>query len=134
MSTATQELAMKYSRAWAERDPDAIVSMHTDDSVFHLHNVAGPVCGRAAIRNAVASLFEQSPDLGLARRRVFFGTDHVVSEYEMSGTAGGKSFACDGVDVFSLRDGCIARKDTYVDWHTYLGQVGRMPSFCNPRA
>lgn len=129
MSSAPQLLAVNYSRAWADRDPDSITEMHTDDSVFHLHNVADPVSGRVAIRQAIASLFAQSPDLSFVHRRIFFGTEHFVSEYEMNGTADAKSFACDGVDVFSLRDGRIARKDTYIDWLTYQSQVGRMPSF-----
>ena len=39
-----------------------------------------------------------------------------MSEYEVSGTVDGRSFACDRVDVFLLRDGLIARKDSYIDY------------------
>ena len=53
-----------------------------------------------------------------------FGEDHFVSEYEISGTAAGKPFACAGVDVFTLRDGLVARKDTYIDWLAFERQVG----------
>ena len=103
---------------------DAIVAMHTEDSVFHLHDVAEPSCGRAAVRDAIAGAFEQMPDLEFERKRVLFGSDHVVSEYVMRGTMGEKPFACDGVDVFTLRDGLIARKDSYVDWLRDARQVG----------
>lgn len=124
MNPDLQDLAVRYGRAWADHDPDAIVAMHTDDTVFHMHDVAGPVSGRAAVRDAIVGLLEQSPDLHFERRRVMFGADHFVSEYVVSGTADGKPFACDGVDVFTLQDGLIARKDSYVDWLAYARQVG----------
>jgi ketosteroid isomerase-like protein len=124
MSPDLQELAVRYGRAWAERDPDAIVAMHTDDTVFHLHDVAAPACGRAAVRGAIVGVFEQMPDLRFERRRVLFGPDHFVSEYVMSGTVNGKPFECDGVDVFTVLGGRIARKDSYVDWLACARQVG----------
>lgn len=124
MSPAPQEFAMSYSRAWAEHDPDAIVAMHTDDTVFHMHGYAESATGRATVRDAIAALFDQSPDLHFESRRVHFGEDHFVSEYEVSGTADGKPFACEGVDVFTLRDGRVARKDTYIDWLAFQRQVG----------
>ena len=124
MSTNPQELALRYGQAWANHDPDAIAALHTEDSVFHMHDVAEPACGRAAVRDAFAGVLEQSPDLSFEPIRVMFGADHFVSEYQMSGTAHGKPFACDGVDVFTLRDGLIARKDSYVDWLAYERQVG----------
>ena len=124
MSPAPQEFAMSYSRAWAEHDPDAIVAMHTEDTVFHIHGYAEPATGRATVRDAIAALFDQSPDLRFESRRVHFGEDHFVSEYEISGTAADKPFACAGVDVFTLRDGLVARKDTYIDWLAFERQVG----------
>jgi uncharacterized protein (TIGR02246 family) len=124
MSSSTQELALRYGQAWAEHDPDAIAALHTEDSVFHMHDIAEPACGRDAVRDAVAGVLEQSPDLRFERKRVMFGTDHFVTEYEMSGTVDGKPFACDGADVFTLRDGLVARKDSYVDWLAFQRQVG----------
>jgi ketosteroid isomerase-like protein len=122
--TASEGFFARYGRAWADHDLDAILAMHTEDSVFHLHDVAEPLCGRAAVRGAIASAFEQISDLEFERERVLFGSDHVVSEYVMRGAVGDKPFACDGVDVFTLRNGLIARKDSYVDWLTYARQVG----------
>jgi ketosteroid isomerase-like protein len=118
------EFAMSYSAAWAAHDPDAIVAMHTDDTVFHMHDVAEAASGRPAVRAAIDLLFQQSPDLSFEPRRAHFGDDHFVSEYVVTGTADGKPFACDGVDVFTLRDGLVARKDTYIDWLAYQQQVG----------
>jgi steroid delta-isomerase-like uncharacterized protein len=124
MSAVTPEFAMRYSRAWAEHDPDAILALHTDDTVFHMHGYADPATGTAAARDAIATLFEQSPDLRFESRRAHFGEDHFVSEYEVSGTVEGRSFACDGIDVFTMRDGRVARKDTYIDWLGFQRQVG----------
>ena len=128
MSTNTQELALQYGQAWANRDPDAIAALHTEDSVFHMHNIAAPACGRAAVRDTIAGVFEQYPDLSFEHRRVMFGADHFVTEYEMSGTADGKRFACDGADVFTVPDGLIARKDSYLDWLSFQRQVGIDPA------
>ena len=124
MGPETPQFAMRYSAAWAAHDPDAIVAMHTDDTVFHMHDVAEAATGRPAVRAAIDLLFQESPDLSFEPRRVHFGDDHFVSEYVVSGTASGKPFACDGVDVFTLRDGLVARKDTYIDWLAYQQQVG----------
>jgi uncharacterized protein (TIGR02246 family) len=124
VSLSLPELAGTYSRAWASHDPDAIVALHTEDAVFHLHDVMEPWIGHEAIRAATAGLFADQPDLSFEPVRVYFGDDHFVSEYVMSGTRDGKSFACDGTDVFTVRDGLVARKDSYIDWVTYQRQTG----------
>lgn len=117
------QLAMRYSGAWASHDPDAILALHTEDTVFHIHGGEAPHEGADAVRAAIAEIFATSPDLAFAPRRAHFGDDHFVSEYVVSGTAGGNAFAVDGVDVFTLRDGRVARKDTYLDLPAYLAQT-----------
>jgi hypothetical protein len=53
-----------YSQAWASHDPDAIVALHTEDAMFHLHDVVvEPWVGREAIPAAAAGLFADQPDL-----------------------------------------------------------------------
>jgi hypothetical protein len=47
---------------------------------------------------------------------VRIGSGHFVSEYGMTATQAGREIPCDGVDVFSVRDGLVALKDTYLDW------------------
>jgi hypothetical protein len=42
MSAEMQDLAVRYGAAWAGRDLDAIMAMHTDDTVFHLHGGGEP--------------------------------------------------------------------------------------------
>jgi steroid delta-isomerase-like uncharacterized protein len=121
------EFAREYSGAWAAHDPDGIAAMHTEDSVFELHEVSAPAAGRVAVRDLIAALVTAVPDLRFERKRAHFGEAHFVSEYVMKGTAEGKPFAIAGVDVFTMRDGLVARKDTYLDWLTYQRQVGIDP-------
>jgi hypothetical protein len=121
MSRSTQELAGLYSKAWASHDVEAIVALHTVDSVFHVHGLTEPAAGQEAIRAAITAMFAQAPDLQFASTRVHLGADHLVFEYVMSGTADGSPFACDGVDVIAVADGLVRRKDTYLDLSVYLG-------------
>jgi steroid delta-isomerase-like uncharacterized protein len=127
LSKSLVEFAKEYSGAWAVHDPDAIVAMHTDDSVFDLHDVGAPATGRAAVRDLIAALLTVVPDLRFELKRAHFGAEHFVTEYVMRGTADGKSFAIAGADVFTMRDGQVGRKDTYLDWLAYQRQVGIDP-------
>ena len=125
MSAEIQDLAVRYGAAWAGRDLDAILAMHTDDTVFHLHGGGGPAIGRAATREAIATALAQWPDIRFERKRAHIGDGHFVSEYRMSATnAEGQLLVCDGVDVFAVNDGRVARKDTYLDWPALQEQQG----------
>ena len=115
MSADVQELAVRYGAAWANHDLDAIMALHTEDTVFHLHGASEPALGWAATRDAFASAMEQWPDIRFDRKRVHIGAGHFVSEYAMSVTKDGHQIVVDGVDVFSVTDGLVARKDSYID-------------------
>jgi hypothetical protein len=123
MSTNVTHLARSYSQAWADHDLEAIAALHTADSVFHLHDVAQPFVGRGAIRAAAAEFVADSPDLAFDPVRVHLGEKHFVSKYVMHGTRGGRRYACHGADVFTLRDGLVHRKDSYIDWIAYQRQT-----------
>lgn len=124
MTSQLAGLATRYSEAWANHDPDAIVAMHTEDTVFHTHGVGEPAQGKPAVRSTIAELFEQSPDIAFELQATHFGDDHFVTRYTMSGTAFGRHVSCDGVDVFTVRDEKIVRKDTYLDLAAYFRQLG----------
>ena len=128
MSKSLVEFAKEYSSAWAVHDPDAIAAMHTDDSVFDLHDVGAPATGRAAVRDLIAALLIVVPALRFELKRAHFGAEHFVTEYVMRGTADGKPFGIAGADVFTMRDGLVGRKDTYLDWLAYQRQVGIDPA------
>src|SRR5437879_11864715 len=112
MNNGLVDLAKEYSAAWDQHDPDAIAAMHTDDSVFQMHDIHAPATGREAVRDLIGSLLAATPDLRFELKRVHFGTEHFVSEYVMSGTAEGKPFAIGGADVFTVHYSLVARKAT----------------------
>ena len=128
MSVEVQELAVRYGAAWAEHDVDAVMAMHTDDTVFHLHGGGEPAGGRDATREAFAAVLTQWPDIRFERKRVHIGEGHFVSEYEMSATSEGHVITCDGVDVIAVEGGMVSRKDTYLDWPAIQRQLGEPTS------
>jgi steroid delta-isomerase-like uncharacterized protein len=130
MATPTvAETCSRYLDAWRSRDVEAILAMHTDDSVFRLH-VHGEhdSVGTDAVRTAFTSMFETWPDLSFSTVRLRHGSDHFVHEMDVWGTplglvdnleggtrGSGEPVHYDMVDVIEVRDGQIVRKDTYVD-------------------
>jgi ketosteroid isomerase-like protein len=129
MSAEVQELAVRYGAAWAEHDLDAIMAMHTDDTVFHLHGGGEPAVGRAAVREAFAAGMAQWPGIRFERSAVYVGADHFVTQYRMSATApDGRRIACDGADVFAVENARVARKDSYFDWPAIQQQLAGDPA------
>jgi steroid delta-isomerase-like uncharacterized protein len=120
-------LGESYGKAWAAHDVDAIVALHTADSVFHVHGLGEKACGSNAVGRLVAEFIAQVPDLHFEPKRVYLGAGHLIFEYDMSGTARDSSFVCDGVDVIAVRDGLVARKDTYLDLAALERQIGGLP-------
>ena len=124
MNAEVQQLAIRYGAAWAEHNLDAIMAMHSDDTVFHLHGGAEPATGRAAVREAFAAAMSQWPDIRFERRAVYIGANHFVTEYRMSATTpDGRTVVSDGADVFAVEDGLVKRKDTYLDWPAVQQQL-----------
>ena len=126
MSSDVQELAVRYGEAWAAHDLDGIMALHSDDTVFHLHGAAEPAVGLSAVREAFAASMEQWPDIRFDRKRVQIGSGHFVSEYEMTASKDGREIVCDGVDVFTVKDGRVARKDSYLDLAAVQRQLAEL--------
>ncbi len=132
MSLSIEELAGQYHQAWADLDVDAIVALHTEDSVFHMHGVTDASAGRTSIAQTITALLRLVPDLHFDAKRAYLGPDHMVMEYEVSGTVGETPFACDGADVIAVQDGLVARKDTYFDLAAFQRQAGALPLLAAP--
>ena len=102
MSIQIQELAERYGTAWAAHDLDAIMAMHTEDTVFHLHGGGEASVGLAATRAAFAAAASQWPDIRFVKTRVKIGEGHFVSEYQMNATADGttkKAIRCKAASI-----------------------------------
>jgi uncharacterized protein (TIGR02246 family) len=105
----------RYDAAWNAQDIDAVASMHHDEIVFENHTAGERAVGAAAVREHIAAIFERWPTLRFRRRALRCGADFAVSEWTASAThpEDGRRLEWDGVDVFPIVDGRIARKDVY---------------------
>lgn len=132
-----QEFINRYNRAWNDHDVEAIVAMHTPDSVFENHTTGDLNVGPEAIGTALRGIFTVFPDLQFETRRAYIREDLVVQEWTARGThlgkmsrAGleveptGQSVEYRGMDVIPIEDGLVARKDVYSDGVTLLRQLG----------
>jgi steroid delta-isomerase-like uncharacterized protein len=120
------DLIQRYTDAWASRDPDKIVALHTDDTRFHAHVGQEPAHGKAAVRQAFTELFDQFPDLGFEQVSLRTGSDFWVVEWKMTGTiaATGARFEVDLIDFITVEHGLVKSKDSYLDAVSLQAQLG----------
>ena len=111
------ELIERYNAAWNAQDLDAIHSMHHPDIVFDNHTVGERAEGADAVREHIGRIFTNNPTLRFTTRSLQAGDDFAVCEWTVKVERGGKKLEWEGVDVFPLRDGLIARKDVYSASH-----------------
>ena len=110
----------RYHAAWEMRDPDLIASLHSEDSVFWVHDGSAPVEGRDALRRHCAGLFAAF-DFALAMGRQLYGDDHWIFEWTMVlslAEPDGSPFTArvEMLDVVTVNpQGEVARKDVYMN-------------------
>jgi ketosteroid isomerase-like protein len=115
------KIAEEYFAAWEANDPDQIVALHSEDTQFQLHAGGEPVMGRSAVRQTFAEIFEQWPGFTFESRRVLFGEDHWVLDWDLlarlpndDGTSRDVRLHC--LDVVAIdSEGLVRQKDTFVD-------------------
>ena len=112
------KLLERFADAWNRHDLDALMSMMTDDCLFDAS--AGPEVngqrseGQLAVRAAYAAVFETFGDAHWANARHLIAGNRGVSEWTFTGTRNdGKRVEVTGCDLFTLRDGKIAIKNSY---------------------
>ncbi len=107
----------RYNAAWNAHDLDALLSFHAPGMVFENHTAGERVEGDA-VREHVARIFANWPDLAFRGRRLYARDGLVVSEWTATATDGeGRRLEWDGVDVFPFEGGLILRKDVYSSSH-----------------
>lgn len=77
-----QRVFERYHIGWETRNPDLIASLHSEDTVFHVHDGSPAVHGRDALRKRCADTFEKF-DFSFESKRRFYGDDHWVYEYAL---------------------------------------------------
>ncbi len=109
-----ERLIESYNGAWNAQDLEAISSMHTPDMVFHNHTAGEAVEGAEAVADHVAEIFRNWPDMRFTTRRIYARDYFDANEWTANATAAdGRKLEWDGVDLFPIVDGKIARKDVY---------------------
>jgi steroid delta-isomerase-like uncharacterized protein len=118
MIDGNRKLIDAYNDAWNSQDLDAVMAMHTDDTVFENHTAGERAEGIDAVRAHIGGIFERWPSLRFRGRNLYVADGFAVSEWTATATRDdGKTIEWDGVDVFPIREGKIARKDVYSASH-----------------
>ena len=113
-----RQLIARHDAAWNAQDLDAIMACYTPGIVFTNYNAGETAAGADAVRQHLAGIFAGWPDLRFRGRRLSVCEEFAVSEWTATAThPDGRRLEWDGVDVFPLRDGLIARKDVYSTSH-----------------
>ncbi|HVE48887.1 MAG TPA: nuclear transport factor 2 family protein [Casimicrobiaceae bacterium] len=107
-----------FADAWNRHDVDALMNFMTEDCVFEAS--AGPdVCGTRyvgpqAVRAGFAEVWATFPDAHWGNARHFVIGERGVSEWTFTGTRSDNTrIEVHGCDLFTFRDGKIARKNSY---------------------
>ncbi len=107
-----------FAAAWNRHDVDGLMACMADECVFDASagtEVAGARhVGREAVRRAYAAVFATFPDARWNQPRHFVAGDRAVSEWTFTGTTrDGTRVEVNGCDLFTLRGGKIAVKNSY---------------------
>lgn len=118
MHDANMAVLQRISDGFARQDVDAIVDCFTDDGIFDLTQGPDPwgerFQGKAAVRVAVANLFKTLPDVRFTDATRWVCGDRGVSEWTcVATTPKGHRLEVRGCDLFTFRDGKVAKKDSY---------------------
>ncbi|MBA4491481.1 nuclear transport factor 2 family protein [Paracoccus sp. S1E-3] len=114
----TLELLDKFAAGWNAHDVDALLDCMTDDGVFYGSAGTGPdgatSRGKDELRKSYAALWATFPDAAWNDVTHFVSGDRAVTEWRFTGTkTDGSKVDVRGCDVFLIRDGKIAVKDTF---------------------
>lgn len=122
MSTTAQvaQIFERYHVGWVTRDPDLIASLHSEDTIFWLHDGSEPVKGRNALRRHCAEMFAAF-NFSPVTNRMLYGEDHWTLEWTMVlslAKPDGTPFTArvEMLDVVTVNaSGEVARKDVYMN-------------------
>jgi ketosteroid isomerase-like protein len=109
-----QEVARRYADAWNSHDVGAIMAMHSDDTLYHLHGEAAVHRGRKAVTDKFAMQLKQVPDIHFDLKSLYGSGDHFVFEAVITYSRNGEKARFDGIDLITIRDGLIVSKNSYM--------------------
>ena len=118
VETVTPETLEAIADAFNRHDVDAIMAFFTDDPVFDAPRGPDP-CGRRflgteEVREGFRARFAGIPDVHYGDASHWVSGDRGVSEWTLTGTTtDGSRLQLRGCDLWTFRDGKVARKDSY---------------------
>lgn len=136
VSIAADTLAGKYLDAWQAHNVDAIIALHTPDTVFTSVATGTEAIGREAVREAIIGIFAVWPDMHFHPHFVHTTPDLMLAESTLKVTQAvplplgdtvvepnGKTIAFPIADILELDNGLVKRKSTYFDALGYVRQM-----------
>jgi steroid delta-isomerase-like uncharacterized protein len=125
---------------------DALAQMLTEDVVWSDPALPMPTVGIAAVQEFMRASFRTFPDLHFSEPdppHLTLAGDHVAWAWRMEGTMRGaaeppgfaptgRKMRVDGVDLWTMRDGRIARYRAFYDMLDLTRQLGIMPASDSP--
>lgn len=119
-ATLLAEIFERYHVGWQTRNPELIASLHSEDTLFWLHDGSPPVKGRDALRRQCEGLFAAF-DFSHTTERILYGDDHWVLDWAMTLSLrepDGSPFTArvEMLDVVTVNArGEVTRKDVYMN-------------------
>jgi steroid delta-isomerase-like uncharacterized protein len=137
-----QAFTERYAAAWNGCDVDAMAQMITSDIVWADPALPEPARGIPEVQEFMRVSFRAFPDLHFSEPdppHLTVTGDLVAWAWTMEGTmrgpveprgfaATGRAMRVDGVDLWTMRDGKIARYRAFYDVTDLARQLGIMPS------
>jgi len=104
--------------AFNDHDLDRILSFFVDDCVLEMPRgpeAWGTRCvGKTAVREGLATRFAGMPDVSYGEDSHFVSGERGLSEWTIRGTTRqGERIELRGCDIWTFRDGKIAKKDSF---------------------
>jgi ketosteroid isomerase-like protein len=116
--TVTTNTLQAIADAFNRHDVDGVMAFFAEDAVFETPK--GPdawgtrFVGTEQVRAGVAARFEGIPDVHYGDETHWLCGDRGVSEWTLTGTTtDGERLQVRGCDLWTFRDGLVARKDSY---------------------
>jgi steroid delta-isomerase-like uncharacterized protein len=132
----------RYMAAWNDHDPGVLDELLTHDVVWEDPALPGPIRGVAAVQEFLRGSWVAFPDLRFDEpdppHRTAEG-DQVAWRWRMRGTMTGpldppgfaptgRSMVVEGVDLWTMRDGRIARSRAFYDLNDLARQLAIAPA------
>ena len=108
----------EFLAAFNRHDVDAVMAFFTEDCVFETPRGPDPygrrLVGKDQVREGIEARFAGIPDIHYGNDEHWVAGEHGFSRWTITGTdTSGAEVEVQGCDLFELREGKIARKDSY---------------------